>query len=29
MLFMMADMHLEDDQIKEIMRKFLELEKGQ
>jgi hemerythrin-like domain-containing protein len=28
MLFMMADMHLEDDQIKEIMRKFVELDIG-
>ncbi|MBI4378039.1 MAG: hemerythrin domain-containing protein [Nitrospinae bacterium] len=29
MLFMMADMHLEEDQIKEIMRKFEELDKKQ
>lgn len=28
MLFMMADMHLEDDQIKEVMRKFVELDNG-
>lgn len=27
-LFMMADMHLDDDQIKEIMTKFEELDKG-
>ena len=29
MLFMMADMHLEEDQIKEIMKKFEELDKKQ
>lgn len=29
MLFMMADMHLEEDQIKEIMKKFEELDKRQ
>lgn len=29
MLFMMADMHLEEDQIREIMRKFEELDKKQ
>lgn len=29
MLFMMADMHLEENQIKEIMKKFEELDKRQ
>jgi hemerythrin-like domain-containing protein len=29
MLFMMADMHLEENQIKEIMKKFEELDKKQ
>ena len=29
MLFMMADMHLEDDQINEIMKKFEDMDKAQ
>jgi len=28
MLFMMADMHLEEDQVKNIMEKFEEMDKN-